>query len=84
MFKSVTIIPIDNESTLVQARAWRQSGDMSLAEAMIIQFTDAYQRHPITYPYSSSMLVKQAIRTSDLHNLYGSPYFLHIILWITI
>ena len=37
--------PIDQKSTLVQAMAWRRTGDKSLPEPMLIQITDAYMRH---------------------------------------
>ena len=36
---------IDNKPALVQVMAWRQWGDKSLPETMLIQFTDAYMRH---------------------------------------
>ena len=37
--------PIDNKQALVQVMAWRRTGDKSLPEPMLIQFTDAYMRH---------------------------------------
>ena len=37
--------PIDNKSTLVQVMAWRQTGDKSLPEPMLTQFTDAFMHH---------------------------------------
>ena len=36
---------IDNKSALVQAMAWRRTGDKPLPESMLTQFTDAYMRH---------------------------------------
>ena len=36
--------PIDNKPALVQVMAWRRTGDKSLLEPMLIQFTDAYDR----------------------------------------
>ena len=35
----------DNKSALVQAVAWRRTGDKPLPEPMMSQFTDAYMRH---------------------------------------
>ena len=40
--KSVSRSPIDNKPALVQVMAWRRTGDESLSEPMLIQFTDAY------------------------------------------
>ena len=37
--------PIDNKAALVQVMAWRRTGDKSLPERMLMQFTDAYMRH---------------------------------------
>ena len=37
--------PIDNESALVQVKAWLRTGDKPLHEPMLTQFTDAYMRH---------------------------------------
>ena len=37
--------PIDNNTALVQVIAWRQTGNKSLPEPMMTQFTDAYMRH---------------------------------------
>ena len=37
--------PIDNESALLQAMAWRRTGDKPLPEPTLTQFTDAYMRH---------------------------------------
>ena len=34
--------PIDNNSTLVQVMAWRQTGDKPLPEPMMTKFNDAY------------------------------------------
>ena len=36
---------IDSESALVQAMAWRRTGDKPLPGPIPIQFTDAYMRH---------------------------------------
>ena len=37
--------PIDNNTALVQAMAWRRTDDKPLPEPMLTQFTDAYMRH---------------------------------------
>ena len=37
--------PIDNKAALVQAMAWRRTGDKPLPEPMLTHFTDAYMRH---------------------------------------
>ena len=37
--------PIHNKWALVQVMAWRRTGDKSLPEPMLTQFTDAYMRH---------------------------------------
>ena len=37
--------PIDNKSALVQVMAWCRTGDKSLPEPMLPQFTEAYMRH---------------------------------------
>ena len=37
--------PIDNKPALVQAMAWRRTGDKLLPEPVMTQFTDAYMRH---------------------------------------
>ena len=37
--------PIDNKAALVQVMAWHRTGDKSLLELMMTQFTDAYMRH---------------------------------------
>ena len=37
--------PICNKSALVQAVAWRQTGDTPLPEPMLTQFPDAYMWH---------------------------------------
>ena len=42
--KCVPRSPIDNKPALVQVRAWRQTGDKSLPELMLIQFIDAYMQ----------------------------------------
>ena len=43
--KFVPKSPIDNKAALVQVMAWRQTGDKSLPEPMLTQFTDTYMRH---------------------------------------
>ena len=43
--KCVTRSQIDNALVLVQVMAWRRTGDKSLPELMLTQFTDAYMRH---------------------------------------
>ena len=43
--KFVPKSPIDNKSTLVQVMAWSLTGDKSLSEPMLTQFTVAYMRH---------------------------------------
>ena len=42
--KFVPMGPID-KSALVQAMAWRRTGDNPLPEPMLTQLTDAYMRH---------------------------------------
>ena len=37
--------PIDDMWALVQVMAWRWTGDKSLPEPMLTQFTDAYMQH---------------------------------------
>ena len=37
--------PINNSPALVQVIAWHWTGDETLPEAMLTQFTDAYLRH---------------------------------------
>ena len=37
--------PIDIKPALVQAMAWRRTGDKPLPEPMLLQFPDAYMRH---------------------------------------
>ena len=37
--------PIDNKPVLLQAMAWRRTGDKPLPEPMLAQFADAYMRH---------------------------------------
>ena len=37
--------PIDSYPWLVQLMAWRRTGDKTLSESMMTQFTDAYMRH---------------------------------------
>ena len=37
--------PSDNKSSLVQVKAWQQTGDKPLPEPMLTQFTNAYKRH---------------------------------------
>ena len=36
---------IDNKPALVQVMAWRRTGDKSLPETILTQFTDPYMRH---------------------------------------
>ena len=43
--KYVSMSPIYNKSVLVQAMAWRRTGDKPLPESMMTQFIDAYMRH---------------------------------------
>ena len=43
--KCVPRSQIDNALVLVQVMAWRRTGDKSLPELMLTQFTDAYMRH---------------------------------------
>ena len=43
--KYVPSSPIDNKLALVQAMAWRRTGDKPLPEPMFTQFFDAYMRH---------------------------------------
>ena len=43
--KLVPIIPTDNNPTLVQAVAWHRTGNTSLHELLLTQFTDAKMRH---------------------------------------
>ena len=43
--KFVPKAPIDNNPVLVQIMALRRIGEKSLAEPMLIQFTDAYMPH---------------------------------------
>ena len=43
--KFATKGPIDNKTVLVQVLVWRQTGDKSLPEPMLNEFTDAYMRH---------------------------------------
>ena len=37
--------PIDNKPALIQAMAWRRTGDKPSLEAILTQFTDAYMWH---------------------------------------
>ena len=37
--------PIDNKQALFQVMAWRWTGDKSLTEPMLTQFTDTYMHH---------------------------------------
>ena len=37
--------PIDNEAELIYVMAWCRTGDKSLSDPMLTQFTDAYMRH---------------------------------------
>ena len=43
--KFVPMSPNDNKPALVQAMAWRRTGDNPLPEPMMTQFLDAYMRH---------------------------------------
>ena len=43
--KFITKSSIDNKPTLIQVMAWRRTGDKSLPEPMLTQFTDAYMQH---------------------------------------
>ena len=43
--KFVPKSPIDNKSALVQVMAWSLTGDKSLSEPMLTQFTVAYMWH---------------------------------------
>ena len=43
--KFVPRSPIDNKPALVQAMAWRRTGNKPLPEPMLAQFLDAYMRH---------------------------------------
>ena len=43
--KFVPKSPMGNKPVLVQVMAWRRTGDKSLPEPMMIQFTDAYMWH---------------------------------------
>ena len=43
--KFVSKGPIDNNSTLVQVMAWRQTDDMPISEPMLNQLIDAYMQH---------------------------------------
>ena len=43
--KLVSAGSIDNKAALVQVMAWCGTGDESLAEPMLTQFTDANMRH---------------------------------------
>ena len=43
--KFVPKSPIDNRPSLVLVMAWRWTGDKSLRQLMLTQFTDAYMRH---------------------------------------
>ena len=43
--KFVPRAPIDNKPALVEVMAWRRTGDESLLEPMLTQFTDAYMTH---------------------------------------
>ena len=40
--KFAPIRPIDNKPASVQVMAWRRTGNKSLPEVMLTQFTDAY------------------------------------------
>ena len=43
---SVHMGSIDNKSSLIQVMAWHQTCDKPLPEQMMVQFNDAYMRHP--------------------------------------
>ena len=43
--KFVARSPVDDKPALVQVMGCRQTGDKSLPELMLTQFTDAYMRH---------------------------------------
>ena len=43
--KFVPRSPIDNKAALVQAMAWRRTGDKPLPESRLAEVTDAYMRH---------------------------------------
>ena len=43
--KLVLRSPIDNKPALGQVMAWRRTGDKTLPEQMMAQFTDAYMPH---------------------------------------
>ena len=43
--KYVPRSPIDNKLAVVQAIAWRRTGDKPLPEPMLAQFPDAYMQH---------------------------------------
>ena len=43
--KFVPRSPNDNKPALVQAMAWRRTGDKPLPEPMLAQFPDAYMQH---------------------------------------
>ena len=45
LLKYVPRSSIDNKPALVQAMTWRWTGEKSLPETMLIQFTYAYTRH---------------------------------------
>ena len=45
IFLFVPKSPIDNKSALIQAVAWRRTGNKPLPELMMTQFNDAYMRH---------------------------------------
>ena len=37
--------PVDSKAALAHVMAWRRTGERSLPEPMLTQFTDAYLRH---------------------------------------
>ena len=37
--------PIENNAALVQAMAWRRTGDKPLSESIMTQYTDTYMQH---------------------------------------
>ena len=45
LLKSLPRSPIDNTTAVAQVMAWSRTGDKTLPEPMMTQFTDAYMRH---------------------------------------
>ena len=48
LLKYVHKSPIDNKWALIQVMDWHQTGNKSLSEPKLIQFTDTYIRHFMT------------------------------------